>query len=123
MPTLSLNLGFSLIILGMAAFYGTGNTEITALVPVFFGVIFSIFGFLAKRGVVPHKFIQAAAGLSLLGVLIGIKSIPGLVNIVKGIYVPHPLLVYAFTAMMLMCLVFLVKAVNYLKKTEQENGN
>ena len=49
MQNLTLSLGILLIILGTASYLGTGQESPTALIPLFFGILFLLFGWLGKK--------------------------------------------------------------------------
>ncbi len=111
MKNLTLSLGILLIILGLASYFGTGQESVTALIPSFFGLVFIGFGVLAGVEKLKKHAMHGAAGLALLGILGSARGIPGLIEVLGGADVERPLAIYAQTAMFLMCLVYLFKAV------------
>ncbi|MCG8372992.1 MAG: hypothetical protein MI700_05645 [Balneolales bacterium] len=111
MPSLTLSLGILLVILGGASYFGTGMESITALIPAFFGLLFIGFGVLARQEALRKHVMHAAVGFALLGVIGAARGIPGLMEILQGNEVERPVAIYAQVAMLLMCLVYIVKAV------------
>lgn len=121
MQKLTLSLGFLLSILGLASYFGTGQESITALIPMFFGIVFVILGLLAKKESLHKHMMHAAAGLALLGAFGSARGIPGLIDILGGESVGRPLATYAQVAMFLMCVIFIAKAVQSFREA-RKNG-
>jgi hypothetical protein len=67
---LAVGCGFSLIILGVGFFFGTGQEHLTALIPAFFGVVLVVLGLLARKDNLRKHVMHAAAALALAGVII-----------------------------------------------------
>ena len=111
MQSLTLSLGILLVILGAASYFGTGMESITALIPAFFGLLFVGFGILARQESLRKHVMHAAVGFALLGVIGAARGIPGLVEILQGNEVERPVAIYAQVAMLLMCVAYIVKAV------------
>ena len=111
MQNLTLSLGILLIILGAASYLGTGQESVTALIPSFFGILFVLFGWLGKKESLRKHMMHAAAGLALLGIFGTIGAIPGLIEALGGGEIERPLATYARSAMFLMCVGFLIRAV------------
>ena len=122
MQNLTLSLGILLSVLGLASYFGTGQESITALIPMFFGIVFIILGFVAKNENFRKHAMHGAAGLALLGALGSARGIPGVIDIIQGAEVARPLAIYAQTAMFLMCLVFIYKAVQSFREA-RKNGD
>ncbi|MGI9014694.1 MAG: hypothetical protein ACR2GY_10650 [Phycisphaerales bacterium] len=70
LPRTTLALGVILIILGIAAYLGTGRSSITALIPAFLGIALAGLGALAlaKPGARKHAM-HAAVVVALLGLI------------------------------------------------------
>jgi hypothetical protein len=111
MQNLTLSLGILLIILGAASYLGTGQESVTALIPSFFGILFVLFGWLGKKESLRKHMMHAAAGLALLGIFGTIGAVPGLIEIIGGGEVERPLATIARSAMFIMCVGFLIRAV------------
>ncbi|MBO6525136.1 MAG: hypothetical protein JJ971_15010 [Balneolaceae bacterium] len=122
MQNLTLSLGILLTILGLASYLGTGQESITALIPSFFGAVFIILGIIARNEKFRKHAMHGAAGLALLGALGSARGIPGIIEIIQGAEVARPLAIYAQTAMFLMCLVFIFKAVQSFREA-RKNGD
>jgi uncharacterized membrane protein (UPF0136 family) len=123
MKNLTLSLGFLLIILGLASYFGTGRESITALIPAFFGLSFVILAMLATVENIKKHVMHIAAGVALVGVFGTARALPGLIDIFSGTEVARPLAVYAQTAMFLMCLVYLVRAFQSFRAARQLEEN
>lgn len=121
MKNLTLSLGVLLTILGVASYFGTGQSSITALIPTFFGIVFVILSLIAGAESLRKHMMHAAAGVALIGALGAARGIPGLISIIGGEVVERPLAIYAQVAMFLMCLVYLFKAVQSFR-TARKNG-
>ncbi len=67
--------GIALIILGLAGYFGTGTSSITALIPAFFGVPLLILGLLAKDDKRRKMVMHIAVVVGLLGFLGAIYSL------------------------------------------------
>jgi uncharacterized membrane protein len=111
MQNLTLSLGILLIILGAASYLGTGQESVTALIPSFFGILFVLFGWLGKKESLRKHMMHAAAGLALLGIFGTIGAVPGLIEVIGGGEVERPLATIARSAMFIMCVGFLIRAV------------
>lgn len=120
MQQLTLSLGLLLSVLGLASYFGTGQESMTALIPTFFGIVFIVFAQLSKKETLKKHMMHGAAGLALLGALGAARGIPGLFDIIGGEIVERPLAVYAQVAMLLMCLVYLFKAVLSFRAARRE---
>ena len=110
MQNLTLSLGILLIILGAASYLGTGQESPTALIPSFFGILFLLFGWLGKNESL-HKHMMHAAGLALLGIFGTIGAVPGLIEIIVGGEVERPLATISRSAMFVMCVGYLIRAI------------
>lgn len=122
MQSLTVSLGILLGILGLASYFGTGKESITALIPLFFGIFFVIFGNLAKQEKLRKHMMHAAAGLALLGALGTVGSLPGVVDLISDSEVERPLAIYAQAAMFMMCLVYLIRAVKSFKDARKSEA-
>ena len=69
MPLLTILFGVALMMLGVAFFFGTGSTSVTALIPTFFGLPLLICGALAMKDKFRMHAMHGAAALGALGTL------------------------------------------------------
>jgi hypothetical protein len=61
--------GLVLMVLGIASYWLTGRTSVTALIPAFFGVAFVILAYVARNEAARRHAMHAAVALGLLGLL------------------------------------------------------
>ena len=69
MPTTTRIVGLVLMILGIAGYWLTGRTSVTALIPAFFGVVFVILAYVARNEAARRHAMHAAVAIALLGLL------------------------------------------------------
>jgi heme A synthase len=103
--------GIILIILGLASYFGTGMVSITALIPAFFGVVFLILGFAARKESLYKHVMHGAAVLALVGLF---GSAGGLLNVaymIGGNSVERPSAAISQAIMALLCIIFIGAAV------------
>ena len=62
-----LHLGGALVVLGLGAYFGTGRTSITAMIPAFFGVVLLVLGLISLKEAARKHAMHAAAVLGLFG--------------------------------------------------------
>ena len=72
LPTIALNVGFLLIVQGVAFYFGTETSSITALIPAGVGVLLALLGLLAYRESARKHAAHAAALVAALGLLAAI---------------------------------------------------
>lgn len=121
MQNLTLSLGILLIILGTASYLGTGQESPTALIPLFFGILFLLFGWLGKKESLHKHMMHAAAGLALIGIFGTIGAVPGLIEVIRGGEVERPLAIISRSAMFVMCVGFLIRAVQSFIAARKKN--
>lgn len=122
MKKLTSSLGFLLIILGLASYFGTGQASVTALIPAFFGVVFVVLAMIASVENLNKHMMHAAAGIALIGLLGAARGIPGLISIIGGETVERPLAIYAQVAMFIMCALYIFKAIQSFR-VARKNGD
>lgn len=71
MAKITITVGLILIALGLAGYFGTGTTSITALIPAFFGAPIFLLGLLALNDSFRMHAMHGAVLLGLLGFLGG----------------------------------------------------
>ncbi len=69
MPSTTRLFGIILIVLGIASYFGTGRTSVTALIPSFFGAVFVILALVATNEAARKHAMYAAVALALVGLL------------------------------------------------------
>jgi hypothetical protein len=61
--------GLVLMVLGIASYWLTGRTSVTALIPAFFGVVFVACAYVARNEAARRHAMHAAVAIALLGLL------------------------------------------------------
>jgi hypothetical protein len=81
MPSTTRLIGIVLMIIGIASYWLTGRTSVTALIPAFFGVVFVILAYVARNEAARRHAMHVAVAVGLLGVLgtLG-RAIPAIMN-------------------------------------------
>ena len=69
MPLTTRYVGLALMILGLASYWLTGRTSLTALIPSFIGIVFTLLALLAQRESLRRHMMHAAVALALIGAL------------------------------------------------------
>jgi hypothetical protein len=113
MAIVTLLLGGVLMILGLVAFFATGATHYTALIPTVFGFVFDLLGSIALLAPKARKHLMhAAVVLAILGIggtMGGVMKVPTLLG---GGEVARPAAVATQSAMAALCLVYVILAVS-----------
>jgi len=84
MSSTTLTFAFAYLVLGIGGFVLTGSTHKTALIPCFFGVLFLIFGLLARKDNLRKHVMHAAVLIALLALLGTAKSLAYLPDLFRG---------------------------------------
>jgi hypothetical protein len=84
MASTTLLFAFAYLVLGIGGFVLTGSTHKTALIPCVFGVLFLIFGLLARRDNLRKHVMHAAVLIALLAFLGTARSLPHLPELFNG---------------------------------------
>ena len=110
LPRTTIGLGVILIVLGIAAYFGTGRSSITALIPAFLGLALAGLGALALAKPPARKHaMHAAVVVALLG-LVG-----SLMRPMRTLFSEEPLVFNTPVIMQLitavLCLIFIVLSV------------
>jgi hypothetical protein len=109
MPKVTIAFGITLIVLGLAGYFGTGQASLTALIPSFFGVVFALVGWIATRGTpaVRKHSMHAVCVLALLGFFgPAVQGFPRLGELLAG-EAERPAAVVSQIVMAILCLSFL----------------
>lgn len=81
MPATTRLVGLLLMVLGIASYWLTGRTSVTALIPAFFGVVFVALAYAARNEALRRHMMHAAVALGLVGVLATLgRAIPAVIN-------------------------------------------
>jgi hypothetical protein len=71
--------GIVLIVLGLASYFLTGRTSVTALIPAFFGAVFVILALVARSDAARKHAMHAAVALGLIGLIASlVRAIPAI---------------------------------------------
>ena len=84
MPSTTLTFAFAYLVLGIGGFVLTGSTHKTALIPCVFGVLFFIFGLLARKDNLRKHAMHAAVLVALLALLGTAKALAYLPDLFRG---------------------------------------
>jgi hypothetical protein len=105
--------GILLILLGGASFVLTGYKFPTSLIPVAFGILLAIFGFLAETPESRRRmlFMHIAVTVGLLGFLATAPSLISVVQLFKGKLFPYPAAIEEKAAMSALLLIYVVLCV------------
>jgi hypothetical protein len=110
MTGVSITFGLILIVLGLGAYFGTGQESITALIPAFLGAPLAVLGILGRDTKRLKVTMHIATGLAMVGLLGSVRGLPGLMTMVRGQEVDRPAAAIVQSATALICLIFLVLA-------------
>ncbi|HVR07744.1 MAG TPA: hypothetical protein VMW75_06810 [Thermoanaerobaculia bacterium] len=108
MANVTIGFGLALAALGLGGYFSTGRSSLTALIPLGFGLLLLVCGFVARQEAARKHAMHAAAALGLLGVLGPLRVLPQMLRLLGGEDVPHRAAVLDQLAMMVLCAVFLV---------------
>jgi hypothetical protein len=84
MSSTTLAFAFAYLVLGIGGFVLTGSTHKTALIPCVFGVLFLVFGLLARKDNLRKHVMHAAVLIALLAFLGTARSLPHLPELFNG---------------------------------------
>lgn len=111
MPNLSKAVGILLIMLGTLGYVTSDGASWTALIPAFVGIPMFLFGHFGEKDNLRRHMMHAAAGLSLLGFLGTVGGVTKTLSLLAGETVERPQAVVVQAIMAIICLGFLVFAV------------
>ena len=125
MAKVTLLFGLLLIVLGVVGYVGTGWKAPTALIPMYFGILFAIFGFLARRGSQKKRMtvMHISVTLAVIGFLFTVLSIWDFVRMELGHAMARPIAVEdkaVFSAMMLIYVLLCVRSFIKARRTPAE---
>ena len=84
MSSTTITFAFAYLVLGIGGFVLTGSTHKTALIPCIFGVLFLIFGLLARKDNLRKHAMHAAVLIALLALLGTAKALAYLPDLFRG---------------------------------------
>ena len=84
MSATTLAFSFAYLLLGFTGFVLTGSTHKTALIPCIFGILFLVFGLLARKDSLRKHVMHAAVLIALLAFLGTARSLPHLPELFNG---------------------------------------
>ena len=119
MPRLTVGIGSSLILLGLAAYLFSGRSSPTALIPAAFGIVLVLLGLLAGRMASPKHVMHAAAVLALLGFLGTAGALPELARLLLGGDVERPLATAAKAVMAIDLAVYLAYCIRSFREARK----
>jgi len=111
MPNLSKATGILLVMLGTLGYVTSDGASWTALIPAFVGIPMFLFGYFGEKETLRRHMMHAAAALSLLGFLGTVGGIPKTISLLAGGTVARPQAAVVQAAMAVICLGFLIFAV------------
>ena len=104
----TLTFAFAYLVLGIAGFVLTGSTHKTALIPCIFGILFLVFGLLARRDNLRKHVMHAAVLIALLAFLGTARSLPHLPELFNGTAEkPAAIITQAINATLSLAFIFL----------------
>jgi len=108
MSSTTLAFAFAYLVLGIAGFVLTGSTHKTALIPCVFGVLFLVFGLLARNVNLRKHVMHAAVLIALLAFLGTARSLPHLPELFNGTAEkPAAIITQALNAALSLAFIFL----------------
>ena len=84
MSSTTLAFAFAYLLLGISGFVLTGSTHKTALIPCIFGLLFLVFGLMARKDNLRKHVMHAAVLIALLAFLGTARSLPHLPELFNG---------------------------------------
>jgi len=108
MPSTTLVFAFAYLLLGIAGFVLTGSTHKTALIPCIFGLLFLVFGLLARKDNLRKHVMHAAVLIAFLAFLGTARSLPHLPELFNGTAEkPAAIITQAINATLSLAFIFL----------------
>ncbi|HEX4310994.1 MAG TPA: hypothetical protein VHZ25_13260 [Acidobacteriaceae bacterium] len=113
MAKVTILFGLLLIVLGVVGYVGTGWKAPTALIPMYIGIVFTILGFLARKGSQKKRMLvmHIAVTLGVLAFLGTAKSIWDFIQMERGAAILRPIAVEDKAVMSVMMLIYVLLCV------------
>ncbi|MFP5229589.1 MAG: hypothetical protein ACLGXA_18400 [Acidobacteriota bacterium] len=127
MAKVTILFGLLLIVLGVVGYVGTGWKAPTALIPMYFGIVFTILGFLARSGSQKKRMtvMHIAVTLGLVGFLGTVVSIWKFIEMEMGHPMVRPIAVEdqaVFSVMMLIYVLLCVRSFIHARRARVGSG-
>ena len=90
MARFTLAVGVILVVLGLGAYFGTGQTSFTALIPSVFGLLLVIFGAMAQNPERRKMAMHIAVAVAMIAFLGSIRGLPAFLQLLGGNEVERP---------------------------------
>jgi hypothetical protein len=121
MAKVTILFGLLLIVLGVVGFVGTGWKAPTALIPMYVGIVFTILGFLARRGSQKKRMLvmHIAVTLGALGFLGTAVSIWDFIQMERGHAMARPIAVEDRAVFSVMLLIYVLLCVRSFIKARR----
>jgi hypothetical protein len=121
MAKVTILFGLLLIMLGVVGYVGTGWRAPTALIPTYIGIVFTILGFLARRGSPKKRMtvMHIAVTVALLLFLATAKSIWDFIQMERGHAMLRPIAVEDKAVMSMMMLIYVLLCVRSFIKARR----
>ncbi len=107
MPNIALSFSLLFIVLGLSAYFGTGMTSWTALIPAIFGVGLLALALLSRTPARQKLALRASAAWALLGFLGTVGGIAKTIKLFTGGDVARPQAAFVQAIMALVCIAYL----------------
>lgn|GEM_PF-1936355 len=109
MPRTGKVIGLLLIFIGLVAWYWSGSSNFTLIIPALFGLIFFGLGFLAEKSpdLISHA-LRASLLLSVFGVFSAFGGLAAIFKALTGTPVTYPVSTYTQALMAILCLYYLI---------------
>ena len=113
MATTTIYFGAALVVLGLLAYFLTGQTSFTAMIPSFFGIALCVVGQVARNEKLRKHAMHAAAFLALLGLGgAGARAIPALLSgeALRGATIAQLVMVVLMLVFLVLCIRSFIEA-------------
>ena len=122
MAKVTILFGLLLIVLGVVGYVGTGWKAPTALIPLYTGIVFTILGFLARRGSQKKRMLMMhiAVTLGALSFLATAKGIWDFIEMRRGHLMARPIAVEDKAVMAMMMLIYVLLCVRSFIKARRQ---
>jgi hypothetical protein len=111
MAGVTIAMGLLLTLLGIGAYFATGQQSVTALIPSFIGIPLALLGLLARDPGKRKTAMHIAVVLALLGFLGSARGFPAAIALASGEEVARPAAAVVQAVMAVLCAIYLVLAV------------
>lgn len=109
MPRTGKIIGLLLIFIGLTAWYWTGSSNFTLIIPALFGLIFFGLGFLSEKSPdLRSHALRASLLLAIFGVFSAFGGLAGVFRALAGTPVLNPISTYTQALMAILCLYVLI---------------